>query len=155
MKQEIERKFLVDVGSIPAEARAHGTHYAQGYLADKPTVRVRLASGADGSPVGYLTIKGPGTIARSEFEYEIPAEDARALLQLCSASLTKVRYRVPHEGHVWELDQFEGPHEGLWLAELELSSEDESFARPPWLRDEVSHDPRYSNGALARAGRAP
>lgn len=155
MKREIERKFLVDRAALPAASLQHGAHFAQGYLAHTPTVRVRRSERAGEAPQGFLTIKGPGTIARDEFEYAIPADDAAALLRLCAATLEKVRHLVPHGGHTWEVDVFEGPHAGLCLAELELASEDESFERPTWLGPEVSLDARYSNGALARAGRAP
>ena len=35
------------------------------------------------------------------------------------------------------------------MAEIELKSEDEPFARPDWLGEEVSGDPRYYNANLA------
>jgi CYTH domain-containing protein len=155
MKREIERKFLVRADRVPAAARAQGVRLAQGYLAFSPSVRVRLAEGGREGPQAWLTIKGPGLVARDEYEYEIPADDARGLLGLCAATLTKVRYRVPVGGHVWDLDEFTGPHAGLWLAEVELARPDEDFERPPWLDREVTADPRYTNAALARAGRAP
>ncbi len=47
------------------------------------------------------------------------------------------------------MDVFSGAHEGLVTAELELSSPDEDFPRPPWLGEDVSADPRYRNAALA------
>ena len=34
------------------------------------------------------------------------------------------------------------------IAEIELSSEDESFKKPGWLGKEVSHDARYYNSSL-------
>ena len=111
-------------------------------------MRVRLDGAA-----GKLTIKGLTTgVTRAEYEYEIPAEDAAALLALCERPLIeKVRYRVPHEGKTWEVDVFGGDNAGLILAELELASEDEPFTVPPWATEEVSHDPRYYNANLAKA----
>jgi adenylate cyclase len=38
----------------------------------------------------------------------------------------------------------------LVVAELELSAEDAPFARPAWLGEEVSHDPRYYNANLIK-----
>jgi CYTH domain-containing protein len=154
MKREIERKFLVRVDRLPANARVEGANIVQGYLSFDPSVRVRLARDAHGSHA-WLTVKGPGTLSRAEYEYAIPADDAEGLLALCRATLTKVRRRVTVGAHVWDVDEFTGSHAGLWLAEVELSRADEGFERPPWLGDEVSHDARYTNGALARAGRAP
>jgi CYTH domain-containing protein len=155
MGTEIERKFLVRRDALPSELLRDGVRLAQGYLSNKPSVRVRLADGGTARAKAWLTIKGPGLRSRAEFEYEIPADDAEALLGLCSSQLTKTRYRVPIGKHVWEIDEFSGGHAGLWLAEIELDREDEAFDRPAWLGDEVSEDTRYANSALAAAGRAP
>jgi CYTH domain-containing protein len=153
--REIERKFLVDAARVPAAARQHGARFEQGYLSFTPSVRVRRSERDGAEPEAWITIKGPGMIDRAEFEYPIPAADARELLKLCAARLTKTRYRVPFGKHVWDLDEFSGAHHGLWLAEVELAAADESFERPPWLGIEVSGDARYANSALASAGRAP
>ncbi len=120
----------------------------QGYLAssERAVVRVRV----DGAR-GVLTIKGrTDGISRAEFEYEIPADDARQMLStLAGAVVEKTRYRIPHGEHVWEVDVFSGANAGLVVAEIELSSPDEPFDRPSWLGAEVSHDPRYRNSLLA------
>jgi adenylate cyclase len=165
MKVEIERKFLVRPALVPASVLgAAGQRFTQGYLSSRPSVRVRL----DHSGEAWLTIKSETLRAaepepeasseapsRHEYEYAIPADDARGLLTLCLATLDKVRRRVPVGASVWELDEFLGPHAGLWMAEIELSRPDEGFVRPAWITDEVSDDPRYTNGALAKAGRPP
>jgi adenylate cyclase len=145
MGREIERKFLV-VGDAWREG-AVGTLYRQGYLSRETgrTVRVRVAGDA-----AYLTIKGPVEgIARAEFEYPIPAEDVDALLELCDGPpIEKCRHIVPFGGLRWEVDEFLGANAGLVVAEIELESEDQEFARPPWLGREVSDDPRYFNSRL-------
>ena len=147
MATEIERKFLVI-----DDAWCHGAigiRMAQGYLAIDPerTVRVRLAGDE-----AWLTIKGPTRgISRSEFEYPIPPEDARSLLELCLPTvIDKTRHRVPHAGHVWEVDVFHGENEGLVIAEVELADESIQPDLPPWVGEEVSHDRRYSNSSLSR-----
>ena len=146
MGQEIERKFLVKGDGWKPSAQ--GTRFRQGFLSTEPerTVRVRLAGST-----GTLTIKGKTVGAtRAEFEYEIPAADAERLLDsLCRHPLIeKVRYRVETGRHTWEVDVFEGDNEGLVVAEIELSSEEEVFDRPPWLGKEVTHDTRYFNANL-------
>jgi CYTH domain-containing protein len=142
---EIERKFLV---SGPAWGTQAGVPYVQGYLnRDKArTVRVRVAGDQ-----AYLTIKGKSEGAtRTEFEYPIPMDDARALLALCDGPLIeKTRYRVPHAGFTWDVDVFEGANSGLVVAEIELESETQHFERPDWLGEEVTHDARYFNSNLA------
>lgn len=145
MSQEIERKFLV-VGE--GWRAAEGVLYRQGYLstAQERTVRVRVAGDK-----GYLTIKGLGQGAvRPEFEYEIPLADANQMLdELCLRPLIeKKRYKVSYGGLTWEVDEFLGENEGLLLAEVELSSEDQPFDLPGWAGQEVTGDPRYYNASL-------
>lgn len=148
MGKEIERKFLV-TGDAWREL-ATGTFYRQGYLSTvkERTVRVRTINDK-----GFLTIKGISVGAtRAEYEYEIPVADANAMLnELCERPLVeKSRYKIKHEGHVWELDEFKGENQGLILAEIELSNEKESFTKPEWIGEEVTGDPRYFNSNLIK-----
>ena len=48
------------------------------------------------------------------------------------------------------MDCFYGDNEGLVMAEVELSAEDEEFARPDWLGEEVTGDKRYYNSQLLK-----
>ena len=146
MAVEIERKFKVaNAGWRDTVTRS--TSLRQGYVSTKPeaTVRVRLENG-----VGTLTIKSKTRgISRSEFEYDIPNSEATQLLQLCEGPLIeKIRHLVIIGEHTWEIDEFSGDNQGLIIAEIELSSEDESFKKPGWLGKEVSHDARYYNSSL-------
>jgi len=146
MGKEIERKFLV-VGDV-WRSLGPGTLMQQGYLSTdlERVVRVRL-EGDDAS----LTIKGQAIGAtRGEWEYTIPKLDAEEMLaQLCLRPLIeKTRYRIMHEGMLWEVDEFLGDNEGLVVAEIELTSEDQDFVKPPWVGDEVTGDARYYNANL-------
>ena len=144
---EIERKFLVR--GQPWVHWGAGTPYRQGYLSRglHSTTRVRIAGER-----GVLTLKGKTVgISRLEFEYEIPLAHAQSLMSLCEGGIiSKRRWAIEHAGHTWEVDVFEGLNQGLVVAEIELSAEDEPFERPDWLDREVSDDPRYTNGALSR-----
>ncbi len=146
MGKEIERKFLVQRELWRPSAVVHDVR--QGYLSREPgrTVRVRRKDAR-----GYLTIKGPTVGAsRAEYEYEIPAADADALLAMCPSPLIeKRRHVLVHEGKTWEVDEFWGDNAGLLLAEIELDREDERFALPPWAGQEVTTDARYFNASLA------
>lgn len=149
MAIEIERKFLVAGDSWKAAVHSE-TVLMQGYLANQShaTIRVRVAG-----EQAYLTIKGPGDgLSRREYEYPIPLDDGVAMLRelAVSAPIEKTRYKVRAGDHLWDLDVFTGANAGLVLAEVELASEDEAFARPDWLGDEVTGDPRYYNVNLAR-----
>ena len=65
--------------------------------------------------------------------------------------IDKTRHLVPApDGHVWEVDEFHGDNEGLVVAEIELSAEEEPFARPAWLGAEVTGDRRYYNSSLTK-----
>jgi adenylate cyclase len=146
MALEIEKKFLVQPGWRP---HAAGTAYVQGYLhskSDGPTVRVRLSDDR-----AVLTIKGtPHGLARPEFEYCIPVNDAREMLDRFARGrlIEKTRYLIDYASHTWEVDVFEGRNKGLILAEVELARVDEHVELPDWIAGEVSHDHRYSNAYL-------
>jgi CYTH domain-containing protein len=148
MAKEIERKFLVKEEAWKALAK--GTSYRQGYLNSIKERTVRVRTIAD---KGYLTVKGITTGAtRSEYEYEIPAAEADAILtELCEKPLIeKNRYKIPIENHVWEIDEFFGENRGLVVAEVELTSEDQAFQKPKWIGEEVTGDPRYFNSNLIK-----
>jgi adenylate cyclase len=148
MANEIERKFLV-IGH-EWKSLAVGVPYRQGYLSTvkERTVRVRTVGDR-----GMLTIKGITTdVSRLEFEYEIPLADANRMLdELCERPLIeKTRYTIRIGPLTWEVDEFTGDNRGLIVAEVELSSADQPLVRPPWIGEEVSHDPRYFNSNLVR-----
>ncbi len=149
MGKEIERKFLVQ-GEPDLRTADEKVFIEQGFLSlDKSRiVRIRLAGG-----LGTVTIKGSVSgITRSEYEYSIPEADARQILdEMCIKPVVrKYRYRVRHQGSLWEVDVFEGENKGLILAEIELENEDQFFEKPSWLGKEVTTDPRYYNANLVK-----
>ena len=145
MAKEIERKFLVDPAKLPSLPEPN--RIRQGYIpAQDITVRVRINNGQ-----AFLTLKGKAEgLSRSEFEYPIPADDAKEILsELCIHPLIeKKRYLIPFKGHTWEVDVFEGENSGLIIAEIELKEEAETFTLPEWVTQEVSYDPKYRNSNL-------
>jgi adenylate cyclase len=148
MGLEIERKFLVKNDNWKSVADS-GTKVKQGYLNSEMerTVRVRTAS-----EKGILTIKGKNqNLTRAEFEYEIPIDDADALMNLCEKPIIeKTRHLVKMDTNTWEIDVFEGKNKGLVVAEIELQSEDQVVQYPDWLGQEVSTDARYFNSSLIK-----
>jgi adenylate cyclase len=147
MAIEIERKYLVK--GTEWKGLAEPMPYVQGYLLadEKRTVRIRVVENS-----GFLTIKGKSKgMSRKEFEYEIPLEDARELLLISiNTIIEKKRSRIEWKGKIWEVDEFEGKNKGLILAEIELKSEDEIFAIPPWIGEEVTGDIHYYNSYLSQ-----
>lgn len=149
MPQEIERKFLV-TGEFKTEAYAH-SRIVQGYICSDRgrTVRIRIRDGK-----GYLTIKGASNASgtsRYEWEKELPLGEAEELLKLCEPGvIDKTRYLVRCGRHTFEVDEFYGENEGLVVAEVELTSEDEAFDKPRFIGEEVTGDIRYYNSQLMR-----
>ncbi len=148
MAWEIERKYLVTDRSCFSQLA--GVALRQGYIPtqDGSVVRVRVEGQR-----AVLTLKGRTRgIARREYEYPIPRQDAESILAtLCQRPhIEKTRYTLPWAGKVWTIDVFSGENEGLVLAEVELSNQDEVVEKPPWAGVEVSGDPRYNNNNLVR-----
>jgi adenylate cyclase len=148
MAKEIERKFLVRGDTWRSSAK--GTTYRQGYLnsAKERTVRVRIADAK-----AFLTVKGVTVGAtRSEYEYEIPFDEGKAMLDTLAEKplIEKKRYKIPVGDLTWEIDEFLGDNAGLIVAEIELTSEDQAFDMPAWIGEEVTGDPRYYNANLIK-----
>jgi len=149
MALEIERKFRIVDQSWRAAAAGRKL-LRQGYLANttRASVRVRLAGDQ-----AWLSVKAmtPGR-ARDEYEVAIDPVDAQQMLdRLCEGPpLEKWRHIVLHDGNRWEIDEFIGANAGLVIAEIELESEAQHFARPEWLGAEVTQEERYYNFRLAQ-----
>ena len=149
MATETERKFLVK-GEFRHLANRK-IQIIQTYLSKDPykTIRLRIADDK-----AFLTIKTPLTkesIARNEWEFSIPLQDATDMLKIClPGKIVKTRYLIPSGHHIFEVDVFHDNNEGLIIAELELDSEDEQFDIPGWLGAEVTGNPAYYNSNLAR-----
>lgn len=147
---EIERKFLVASKAYKKEAQQKN-RIVQGFLNTDPyrTVRVRIMGDQ-----GFLTIKGKGNqngTTRFEWEKEIPLNEAEALLKLAEpGAIDKIRYEVKVGDHVFEVDEFFGVNEGLVVAEVELTNEDEYFEKPTWLGLEVTGQTKYYNAQLSK-----
>ncbi len=146
--REIERKFLVKNRNW--QNNASGLSIRQGYLSTDPERVIRVRITADQA---NITIKSRiSRLTRREFEYPIPVRDAEELLtHVCIGyRIFKIRYRIQHENHIWEIDCFQDENNGLVTAEIELTSEDELFSIPPWLGEEVTDDPKYLNINLSQ-----
>ncbi len=147
MAKEIERKFLVRHdgwrGTVVETIRLRQAYIAS--MEDR-SVRVRLAN----DTTATLTVKIGKHLMRDEFEYAIPVADAEELMATAvGVSIVKTRHKIPYNGFVWEVDVFDGLHEGLTIAEVEMRREDDNPDLPDWLGEEVTGQHRYSNQALA------
>lgn len=150
MALEIERKFLVTDSFKQFVSKQE--EIVQGYLSSSPgcSVRVRIKG-----EKAYITVKGKGNesgTSRYEWEKEISVEDAHELMLLCDPKgiIDKIRYFIISGNHTFEVDEFRGDNEGLVVAEIELSDENEEFEKPQWLGKEVTGEARYYNSSLSK-----
>ncbi len=101
-----------------------------------------------------ITIKSKNkknSISRYEWEYPIPVKDAQEMMKICVSNIiSKDRYLIPVKKHIFEVDVFYGNNQGLVVAEIELSHEDETFEIPDWLGKEVTKQKCYHNAFIAR-----
>jgi len=150
MAQEIERKFLVKNDAFKKES-FNQTKIVQGFLSTVPerTVRIRIKGDK-----GFITVKGIGNesgTSRFEWEKEISIQDATDLLKISEPGvIDKTRFNVKSGEHTFEVDEFYGENEGLTVAEVELSAEDENFNKPSWLGEEVTGQVKYYNSMLMK-----
>ena len=150
MAQEIERKFRVISDAFKSEA-FKDTKIVQGFLSTVPerTVRIRIKGDK-----GFITVKGIGNASgtsRYEWEKEISIEDATDLLKISEPGvIDKTRFNVKSGEHTFEVDEFYGENDGLTVAEVELSAEDEDFQKPEWLGEEVTGQVKYYNSMLMK-----
>lgn len=148
---ERERRFLLR--EFPGDPeRLHSRRITDRYIAGT-SLRLRRLTDENGAAVYKLTQKIPErsgtsqqgwitTMYISESEYDI-------LARLPASLLRKTRYSLPPFG----IDRFDGPLQGLILAEAEFDSEAEAAALslPPFLFREVSNDERFTGGRLVCA----
>lgn len=158
---EIERKFLVTqpLGEIIDPAAFH-RNVEQCYLSDSGEWTVRARRYSSGWGIDWdetsMFMNAELTLKRKindrkciELESPITDETFKKYAKNAGTMLRKKRWRIMHEGHLWEIDYFP-QFDGLVVAEIELKDEDEVFVRPEWLGQEVTSDKSYKNVRMAK-----
>ncbi len=159
---EIERRFL-----IPSSQNRHwygeSLQIKQFYV-DEEVISHLIPTDADISEIHiwrirssqhacFLTGKGRRTGATGvELEWEINREEFEKIdrsYTLFGIEKTRFLWRGA-DGLLWEIDEFEGVHCGLIIAEVELESEDQVVQLPEWLGKEITGDNSWSNWTLSR-----
>jgi CYTH domain-containing protein len=152
MGVEIERRFLVSVRKLPANLdKLRHLDIEQGYNG----IRLRRSiDGAGREKFEQCDKKGSGR-KRKENEKEI--DQTRYWMdwdKIRVARLQKMRYFMPWNGYIIEINIFRNKLEPLVLAEVEFRSERqaEKFVPPVWFGRDVTDDARYTGSNLARDG---
>ena len=145
---EIERKYLID--RLPENLEQYECkHIEQGYLNTDPVVRIRKSNDKY-----TLTYKGAGLMCREEYNLPLTKESYEHMRPKADGILiSKTRYLIPEkDGLTIELDVFDAPYEGLYLAEVEFSSEEQalSYNPPVWFGEDVTSSGKYHNSRLSQ-----
>ncbi len=142
MTLEIERKFLVATDGWK-DSVIRSVRIRDGLIANHKGNKARVRIANDVATIAIISRRrGP---VRTEFEYAIPFSDAEEMLRImCDGNvLDKIRHFVSYAGDIWQVDVYEGLLDGVVLAEIELTAEDEELTPPDWIGAEVTADSRY------------
>ena len=148
---EIERKFLISKENLPADLDAYPHHkLEQGYLSTAPVVRIRKEDDNY-----YLTYKSKGLMTREEYNLPLTKESYEHMRPKADGILiSKTRYLIPEKDRLTiELDVFDAPYEGLYLAEVEFSSEEQAQKMNRLMTGGKSHVTFIIGGSLGLSGR--
>ena len=157
---EIERKFLIsmpDIEQLKRQSNSRVRKMIQTYLICEKEKKARIRKIEENGNITYVKTVKERISALSCFEDErnITEIEYETLLEIADKSkesINKTRYSFEYCGHIIEIDVY-----GFWsdraILEVELSSEDESFSIPEFIKiiKEVSEDTRYKNTNLAKS----
>ncbi|WP_460105794.1 CYTH domain-containing protein [Streptomyces sp. YKOK-J1] len=150
---ERERRFLLAGPPTPStvtDTRVITDRYLVG-----TRLRLRRADFPDGSCERKLTqkvpISRPGGVQGLITNTYLSSAEYDLLASLPAVVLSKTRFSVPPLG----VDVFDGPLQGLVLAEAEFTTDEEaqSFVPPPECVAEVTNDVRFTGGRLVETPR--
>lgn len=155
-KLEIERRFLVNPANAPDLGGLPFRRIEDRYL---DGTRLRLRAVTD-SETGARELKfckkyeGGGPPAGPIVNIYLSEAEPAALADAPAAVIVKRRYRVGERP--FGLDVFEGALEGLMLCEAEAESVEavRALVFPSWTHREVTAEPFFTGGALARVASA-
>jgi len=151
---ERERRWLC--GEIPMDRVVRAEAITDLYVTGTQ-LRLREARPLSGGPPMRRLGRKADVDAATRLITSIYLSEAEfaLLADLPGAILRKTRHHLaPVEGVALSVDRFEGPLAGLILAEAEFESAEalRAFPQPDFALREVTDDPRYGGGALARDG---
>ena len=147
---EIERKYLVEKENLPENLEQFPSReIEQGYLCTSPVVRIRRQN-----EKYFLTYKSKGLMSREEYNLPLTKEAYEHLKPKADGIvICKTRYLIPEKNDLTiELDVFHADYEGLLLAEVEFSSEEEAnaYEAPEWFGEDVTFSSKYHNSTLSK-----
>lgn len=159
---EVERRFLIS----PSQNKVwHGDSFQiKQFYVTKEIVSHLIPNDIDVSMIHiwrirssnrgcFLTGKGRRDGATAvELEWKISQNEFDGIERDgIISSIEKTRFLWKGvDGLLWEVDEFEGVHSGLIIAEVELDTEDQLVQLPEWLGEEITGDNSWSNWSLSQ-----
>ena len=151
---ERERRFLVDAGQRPDLAAVPDILIEDRYIIGTRLRLRRMTDSLDGSIALKCAKKyeADDPLARPMVNIYLDAAEHALLAALPACALAKRRHHVPTEAGLFAIDVFLRPLAGLELAEIECAADAalRSVLAPQWATREVSYDPFFQGGNLAR-----
>ena len=148
MSLEIERRFLVQGDEWKLLIKQE-QNIEQGYIStnfEDWVSRVRISNEIDAK----LTLKkSQDGLLNHEFEYAIPIEDAKNILNLTKFKLTKKRFALRLSPGLWVIDCFLNKNKPLIIAEVELAKKESEIIKPNWCGKELTGIKQFSNACLS------
>lgn len=155
MAIEIERKFYVEKLPDQLLEGYAAIEIRQGYLAiheDFTEVRIRSMNNTY-----WQTVKTAGSqLSRTEIEFPLKKELFDELWPLTKGrNLSKTRYNIPYHKFLVDLDVYQESLQGIIVAEVEFTSEEEAkaFTPPDWFSREITGVKAFKNFILATRGK--
>jgi CYTH domain-containing protein len=155
---EYERRFLVRADAPWRAAVAPGARSIDDKYLHGTRLRLRIVCDLES---GERTIKltkkaeSPSAFHRTLSRILLTPAEYEVFDRLDGDRLTKVRRHCAHAGHRYAVDEFDGELDGLVLCELEADGLEELLraGAPPFAEREVTEDPFFDGGNLARTRR--
>ena len=142
MAFEIERKFIIQ--EFPSDLELiREVDIWQGYISVEPEVRIHRAKDRNTGAENFrLTLKGEGTLSRTEIKTDIDEAFYQEALGLIKGEVIYKDYRSYRLGdYVLEVCHVDpGKPTQFFYAEIEFESEEEAlaFEKPDFLKEEVT-----------------
>ena len=156
---EIERKFLISIPSTKMLEALEGTRkkqITQTYFVSTQNITARVRKIVENEKTTYVKTEKSKISSLSHYENEFEITKEQYENELASRDINKnpiekVRYCIPYNNHILEIDIYPFWNDRAIL-EIELRCENESFDIPEYIKviKEVSDDKRYKNTNLAK-----
>ena len=138
---EIEKKFLINQDLFPHDQVIDTIKIEKKYLPNKREWVIRVRS--IDAKTYFLTMKKKvNNVKNIEIEIPIDKNTYDNLSYLSNKSIYKTRKTISYDDNIWEVDFFDN---GIILAEIELTDENQIFKIPDWITEEVTDNMKYRN----------